>query len=830
MLHRLCLSLAVAALTLGCASRSPAPEAPPVPTRDRETTGTPDVTPEASAPPAERPPASPDGPDGPDGSVSVPPGPSTAPPSEPILPVPANAPGVARELLAARKAERLFQAGDYRGCGLSFGLAAERSPKSPYADSWLYNAAVCMRQARDIEGALRMSEKLLSSYPTSPLAARTMYSLAQGNEAIGRLESAARHYERFVARYPADRDSWDALLNAITLRRALGHPRRATRNIELMERLFGRKRPARVAEIAFSALYRLRESGDDKALTNFLQRFLQRHGKHSSPAIQLIAHSELGMAWWRRSCQRPAADGTCVAPEVVRQTRKQPRPRRCSGGGRTPLRPLERKQRLVRRARKSLRAAIALRRALNRGPQRDFGDRDQARAREALAAAQFHLAELEYETVLSAAFPKRLDFQKKLKRSSRKFQRWLTRRERATSKVQAMHTEVMKSRSARWSVAAAARMGALMRHFADELYLAHVPKDLRRGKGSEARITAYCDTLADAAKPLAQAALDAFAMCAQMGQRLRYFDDVVARCHRELAAMRPQEHALLREQIGASRHFEVADLTAGQPDHHWRDRVDAAPKDRKARLALAATLLAPYRQAAGRDKQVLERRLTEQLQAALMLEPSDSRAHVLLALMHIASGEPARLAIAELHVQIALRVTYESPFAHNALGLVANARDQHNRAAMYFERAAVLRPKSAEIRLNAGLRALAGYDFERAHTHLEAALAARPRDYDATVALGVALRGLGKYAEASATYRRAAAIDAGRPEAYFNHGLLHKEFLAGTSAGADKTRAALQEALRLFQHYRGLPGLSRQQTAEVEASIAETEKALAALP
>lgn len=53
--------------------------------------------------------------------------------------------------------------------------------------------------------------------------------------------------------------------------------------------------------------------------------------------------------------------------------------------------------------------------------------------------------------------------------------------------------------------------------------------------------------------------------------------------------------------------------------------------------------------------------------------------------------------------------------------------------------------------------------------------------YDFQLALGVALRGTGKLADAERAYDKARQLDPTRPEAYFDLGLLHMHFLTNTT-------------------------------------------------
>jgi tetratricopeptide (TPR) repeat protein len=85
-----------------------------------------------------------------------------------------------------------------------------------------------------------------------------------------------------------------------------------------------------------------------------------------------------------------------------------------------------------------------------------------------------------------------------------------------------------------------------------------------------------------------------------------------------------------------------------------------------------------------------------------------------------------------------------------------------------------------------------GYeDAKRAFTR---AVELSPRNYEAHLGLGAALRGLNQFDEAIAEYNKAKEIDANRPEAYFNLALINHNYRGGAEA-------VLNEAKTLYQAF-----------------------------
>jgi tetratricopeptide (TPR) repeat protein len=78
-------------------------------------------------------------------------------------------------------------------------------------------------------------------------------------------------------------------------------------------------------------------------------------------------------------------------------------------------------------------------------------------------------------------------------------------------------------------------------------------------------------------------------------------------------------------------------------------------------------------------------------------------------------------------------------------------------------------------------------------------LAALPPAYDQQDMLGVAFRGQAKLAAAEAAYRRAIELEPARPEAFYNLGLLLKDYIATTAPDLDQASVAYHKAIPLLE-------------------------------
>ena len=147
---------------------------------------------------------------------------------------------------------------------------------------------------------------------------------------------------------------------------------------------------------------------------------------------------------------------------------------------------------------------------------------------------------------------------------------------------------------------------------------------------------------------------------------------------------------------------------------------------------------------------------------------------------------------------------------HNTAGLIQNELGQVNGAVAEFATAAKLDPKLFEAQMNYAAVNLSFRGFDVARDAYKKALAMRPNDYDAHLGLALALRGPitgteANYDElvngAQAELDAAKKIDANRPDAYYNEGILTQEFRAKAGGSKDQTIAALTKAKGIFQQF-----------------------------
>ncbi len=143
-------------------------------------------------------------------------------------------------------------------------------------------------------------------------------------------------------------------------------------------------------------------------------------------------------------------------------------------------------------------------------------------------------------------------------------------------------------------------------------------------------------------------------------------------------------------------------------------------------------------------------------------------------------------------------------------GLILNELGQVNTAVKEFQAAAQLDPHFFEAQMNLAAINLSFRGFDKAEGAYRKALEMHPNDYDAHLGLALALRGQiddsnydKQVTAVQAELDACKKIDAARPDAYFNEGILTQEYKAKGAGGTDKAVAVYQQAKQIFQTLHG---------------------------
>ena len=276
---------------------------------------------------------------------------------------------------------------------------SEEFPKSTLADKGLANAAAMFTRAGQLDRAIKVRQKLVTTYEQSPLVPDQIFAIAAAYEQIVAYRDAATWLERFVAAYPTDARAKDALFNASIYRHGTNDTKKAVEDRELYMKTF--KDAADLEDVHYSIGTAWEEAG--------------------KPKEAIDAYTAFAEAWRRRDPVR-AINAQYKAYRLMEKTKARPKDLD------TAYLELEKQARAFQRSGK---------------PIDDVGD--------PLALVAFRNADLvltEYKRLKISRPDRPADFQDTLKK-----------KREAKDAVDKAYTEVVKLRSPEWAVASLFRVG-----------------------------------------------------------------------------------------------------------------------------------------------------------------------------------------------------------------------------------------------------------------------------------------------------------------------------------------------------------------------------------
>jgi tetratricopeptide (TPR) repeat protein len=241
--------------------------------------------------------------------------------------------------------------------------------------------------------------------------------------------------------------------------------------------------------------------------------------------------------------------------------------------------------------------------------------------------------------------------------------------------------------------------------------------------------------------------------------------------------------------------------------------------------------------AAARAK--LEEQAIRNLQSALAVDSDDVVAYTVLALLHMEGADKNRnrLDLAQLLVDEGKKRDEKYAPLWNASGLLKMKRGAVAQALADFRQAVMLDPQNFEARMNAAQILLSSRNYNEAETQFREGLKLRPKSYEATIGLGIALRGQAtvfraqsqtadfarKLDEAERTYNDALSLDKNRADAFYNLGLLYMDYRTN-DPDAQKNIAQYKKAKQYFQDFLSRADKADTKVKDAQALIAKCDK------
>lgn len=268
---------------------------------------------------------------------------------------------------------------------------------------------------------------------------------------------------------------------------------------------------------------------------------------------------------------------------------------------------------------------------------------------------------------------------------------------------------------------------------------------------------------------------------------------------------------------------------------YFEQAVKADPKITAARNNLAWILYTKIRKtedAATRKR--YEDEALGHLQRVLAVDNDNIVAYTIMALLYMEGWEKnkSRLDVAKLLLEEGKKRKDNYAPLYNAWGLLYLHRQDVSRALEQFRRAVELDPSFTEARMNVAQLVLSFRKYDEAEQQFRAVLdqkgISKEVRYDATVGLGVALRGQKKIDEAAAMYEAAMKLMPERGDAYYNMGVLWKDYKTN-EPDAKSNKAAYIRAKGFFQQYLSKADAKGDKRKEAQDNIEDCDKYVAQL-
>ena len=461
------------------------------------------------------------------------------------------------------------------------------------ADTLLWNAAECSDAAYRVGQAIQIRNALLENFPDSEHAKDTLHYLAESYQAVAYYDESAERYEQFAADHAKDERASDALQNAYLFRLGLGQEGKAKENLAQYESLYKKKDVAKAAKIFWSQHDLL---GSATARRAHAKEYLDTYGTRGGLDRAVVAEALIAQIDWRRACDEPLLYDSCISIKRKRKLSgseaiaeyerlaKQAAEAEAAAerGERVKFKPPKYcgspTQGVItvhRRSKKRREAAQARFTKVLKMVQRgkiDIPEDDKQRAedfRNAWAMAMVYQADQKYEKYLRIGLPEDLDFnveywregsgvpawerrfaeqKKRAEESKARVAKFLEDKQKLGQELRDRYEAVTKTGSPYWVLAAAARSAGVMQNFADQLYRAEVPSNFR----TQEEVWAYCDTLADYAVPLEQAALGAYEYCVSRSTEYAFFNEFSRLCEEEMQQRDAEKYPATHELFGES--------------------------------------------------------------------------------------------------------------------------------------------------------------------------------------------------------------------------------------------------------------------------------------
>lgn len=374
----------------------------------------------------------------------------------------------------------------------------KRFPESKYKDKALYNAALNFERDKKYEEAMQVLVKLVNECPDSDLRPKALFRVGAILHALAIYSEASRFYELFAQNFPKHEKARVALQNAAVFRQGLGEYDKALEDYEGFLDLIGSDRE-KAADVYFSMglIYEQQEKWN-KAIDHF-ENYLQKYGKAGKLDRIFEARVHIGRGYEKKGDRRRADRAYAEAFEAF-----------------TKLSDAEKK---------SLTTGLA-----------------------AVAEARFKMGEAVFEEFrqIKLKVPPYRNVQRFIGAMTKVIQR----KTELAAKARAIYLEVIEFRSPNWAIAALARIGQMFQGLANDIYDAPAPRSF-----SPDQVEVFKGAMAERARIPESKAIEAYVLCLEKAQELKWFNEWSDLAEKQLARLNPREYRYASERRAHPDYF-----------------------------------------------------------------------------------------------------------------------------------------------------------------------------------------------------------------------------------------------------------------------------------
>ena len=170
------------------------------------------------------------------------------------------------------------------------------------------------------------------------------------------------------------------------------------------------------------------------------------------------------------------------------------------------------------------------------------------------------------------------------------------------------------------------------------------------------------------------------------------------------------------------------------------------------------------------------------IRRALAIDSGSMAAYQLLASIYYqtAEADKSKLKLAQLVCDEAKKINPDYAPIYHTLGLIKLRSKDVTGALTEFRKAAALDPSLLEAQMNIAAISLSARSYKQAEEAFQAVLKKQPTNFDATIGMGVAMRGQRKSDESESWYNKALALDPKNCGVFYNMGLLYQDYKSGS--------------------------------------------------